>query len=89
MDARLRAYRDRWQAVAEVERQELQASTLDLRWRQLNAVLGLAIGLGINKSVDDEIEVFQRWARLKEKATSQNPATSRSGRYSGYSCQSP
>ncbi len=75
MDAALNTYRDRWLAVAEIERQELQASTLDLRWRQLNAVICLAIGLGINKPADDEIEVFQRWAKIKEKAISQKPAT--------------
>ena len=74
MDAALNAYRARWLAVAEIERQELQASTLDLRWRQLNAVICLAIGLGINKPADDEIEVFQRWAKIKEKAISQKPA---------------
>jgi hypothetical protein len=74
MDAALNAYRARWLAVAEIERQELQASTLDLRWRQLNAVICLAIGLGINKPADNEIEVFQRWAKLKEKASSQKPA---------------
>ena len=49
-------------------------SSLELRWRQLNAVVGLAIGMGIFKSADDEIEVFQRWAKLKEKAA--NPPSS-------------
>ena len=76
MDATtLKAYRARWQAVAEIERQELQTATLELRWQQLNAVIGLAIGLGIFKPVEDEIEVFQRWAKLKENAASQRPTT--------------
>ena len=74
MDATLKAYCTRWQAVAEVERQELQTATLELRWQQLNAVIGIAIGLGIYIPADDEIEVFQRWAKLKEKASSQLPA---------------
>jgi hypothetical protein len=74
MDATVKAYRDRWKAVAEIERQELQTASLELRWRQLNAVVGLAIGMGIFKSADDEIEVFQRWAKLKEKAA--NPPSS-------------
>jgi hypothetical protein len=76
MDATtLKAYRARWQAVEEIERQELQNATLDLRWRQLNAVIGLAIGLGIYQPVEDDIEVIQRWAKLKENAASQRPAT--------------
>lgn len=74
MDATLKAYCTRWQAVAEVERHELQTATLELRWQQLNAVIGMAIGLGIFQPAEDEIEVFQRWAKLKEKASSQRPA---------------
>jgi hypothetical protein len=74
MDPILKAYRARWQAVEEIERQELQNATLELRWRQLNAVIGLAIGLGIYQPVEDDIEVIQRWAKLKENAASQRPA---------------
>jgi len=74
MDPILKAYRARWQAVEEIERQELQNATLELRWRQLNAVIGLAIGLGIYQPVKDDIEVIQRWAKLKENAASQRPA---------------
>jgi hypothetical protein len=65
----LRAYRAQWQAVAEIEHQELQNATLESRWQQLNSIVGIAIGLGINKSTEDDIEVFQRWAKLKEKAS--------------------
>lgn len=70
----LKAYRDRWQAVAEIERQEMQTASLDLRWQQLNAIVGLAIGLGIFKTIEDKTEVYQRWAKLKEKVASQHPA---------------
>ena len=73
MDDTLKAYCIRWQAVAEVERQELQTATLELRWQQLNAVIGMAVGLGIFQPAEDEIEVFQRWAKLKEKAASHHP----------------
>ncbi len=68
MDVTLKAYRAHWQAVAEIERQELQTATLELRWQQLNAVIGMAMGLGIYEPVEDESEVYQRWAKLKEKA---------------------
>ncbi len=74
MDTALKAYLARWQAVEEVERQELQTATLELRWQQLNAVIGMAIGLGIYETTEDESEVFQRWAKLKENTTSQPPA---------------
>ena len=47
MNKEMIAYRDRWQAVAEIERQELQEASLDERWRQLNVAVGLAIGLGM------------------------------------------
>ena len=67
MDTALKAYLARWQAVEEVERQELQTATMELRWQQLNAVIGIAIGLGIYESADDETEVYQRWAILKDQ----------------------
>ena len=73
MDTALKAYLARWQAVEEIERQELQTDSLELRWQQLNAVIGMAIGLGIYEPAEDETEVFQRWAMLKEKMNSQHP----------------
>ena len=64
----VRAFRDRWQAVAEVEREERRTASMALRWRQLNAVMRLARGLGLDaRQMDDGEEiVWQRWARLKE-----------------------
>ena len=67
MDVALKAYLARWQAVEEVERLEMQTATLELRWQQLNAVIGMAIGLGLDKSTEDEIVIFQRWAKLKDQ----------------------
>jgi len=69
----MKAYRNRWIAVAEFEKQELQAASLELRWQQLNAVVGLAIELGIIKPDNSEEEIYQRWAILKEKAASLQP----------------
>ena len=60
--------RDRWKAVEEFERQELRASTVQQNWKQLNLIMRRAIRLHLlNKSDNGEIEVFQRWAKLKEK----------------------
>ena len=76
MNSDLKAYFARWQAVADIERQELQTASIELRWRQLNAVVGMALGLGILNSDDSEAEIHQRWANLKEKlASSQHQPT--------------
>lgn len=61
-----RAYIDRWKAVAEIEQRELQAATIQEKWRQLNAIKRLADGLGITREDDDgKMEVYLRWAKLK------------------------
>jgi len=67
----MKAYRDRWKAVAEIERKEQQAASIEFRWQQLNSVIGLAIGLGILKADQSEEGIYQRWAKLKEKAADQ------------------
>ena len=70
----MKNYLSRWQAVAEIESQEQLTSSIELRWQRLNAIVGIAIGLGINNPIKDETEVFERWAKLKEAADHQNPA---------------
>ncbi|MDL1912658.1 hypothetical protein FBQ81_18525 [Chloroflexi bacterium CFX6] len=60
--------RDRWKAVEEIEREELRASTIKQNWRKLNAIMIRARLLGLSRKDDDgEMEVFLRWAKLKEK----------------------
>jgi hypothetical protein len=60
-------FRDRWQAVAAVEDQEQRAASISLRWKQLNAIWQLALGLGMQSEPDEtEILVRERWARLKQ-----------------------
>jgi hypothetical protein len=60
--------RDRWKAVEEIERQELRASTVRQNWQKLNAIMLRAQRLGLSRNDDDnEMEVFVRWAKLKEK----------------------
>ena len=68
MDANLaREYRDRWQAVLEVEKAERQRATVEDRWRKLNALHQMAFALGLDLRAQDEDEaiVWERWARLK------------------------
>ena len=69
MDDEWRAYLQRWQAVEEVERQELAAATFEQRWEQFNALFRLAAGLGLVLKQDEKEEAYfyEVWARLKEK----------------------
>ena len=64
----VKEFRERWQAVAAVEIEEHRPASIALRWQQLNAILRLAIGLGLPVAESDKIEeavVRQRWAQLK------------------------
>src|SRR5436309_2317200 len=62
----IRAYRDRWRAVEAIEIAEQRAATVEQRWRQLNAIVGLAIGLGLRPAEDPHVHIArQRWAKLK------------------------
>ncbi len=65
------AYRRRWEAVAEVERDELRRTPIEMKLKQLNSIIQLAIGLGIFKSDPSEVMVYQRWTKLKEIAENQ------------------
>ncbi len=67
VDTRMKAYRQRWQVVEEMERQEQRAASIATRWQQLNAILRLSIGLGLKLDQEDKEDkaVHQRWARLK------------------------
>jgi len=67
----IKAYQAHWVAVDAVVAEERRTSSLELRWRQLNAAYAMAIGLGMRKEDPSESEVFERWAKLKEKAASQ------------------
>ena len=69
----MRSYRERWKAVEEIQAEERRSASLDLRWRQLNAAYGMAKGLGLLQPDPTEVGVFERWAKLREKATNQPP----------------
>ena len=67
MDKQLvREFRNRWRAVATVEMEEQRATSVALRWQQLNAILGMAIGLGLPLEESKDVEIVrQRWTELK------------------------
>jgi hypothetical protein len=64
----LSAYLERWKAVEAIQQEERRSASIELRWRQLNAAYGLAKGLGLLRPDPSEAEVYERWAKLKEKA---------------------
>jgi hypothetical protein len=64
----IRFYKERWKAVEEIERQELRAMTLEDHWRKLNAIVRFALETGMKLKDDEgEMEVFLRWAKIKER----------------------
>ena len=65
----LRAYQARWADVEAFVAEERRTASLELRWQQLNAAYAMALGLGLLQEDPSEAGVFERWAKLKEKAT--------------------
>ena len=64
----LKAYRHRWEAVAEIEAIERQQISLTERWHKMNALLRMAAALELRlPGVDPQDDsVRQRWNRLAE-----------------------
>jgi len=69
----MKAYQARWAEVEAVVKEERRTASLELRWQQLNTAYAMAKGLGLLREDPSEMEVFQRWAKLKEKVTSRLP----------------
>ncbi len=69
----VKAYQQRWAMVDEIKKEEQRSASMRLRWQQLNAAYGLAKGLGLLQPDPSELEVFQRWANLKENLLVQRP----------------
>ena len=61
----IRFYVERWKEVEEVERAELRSTTVLGNWRQLNAIRRRAMRLKLARRGDDEMAVFERWAKIK------------------------
>ncbi len=67
----LRAYQKRWEVVTKIQAEERRSAPLELRWMQLNAAFGIAKALGLLQPDPSEMGVYERWAKLKEKASNQ------------------
>ncbi|MCI0518940.1 MAG: hypothetical protein L0Z70_01630 [Chloroflexi bacterium] len=73
LKADFKAYQARWAEVEATIERERHSAPIELRWQQLNAARALALGLGLAPQESSENEVFERWAKLKEKAASRQP----------------
>jgi hypothetical protein len=62
----LKAYQARWAEVDAFIQEERRTASIKLRWQQVNAAYALAKGLGLLQPDASEMEVFQRWAKLKD-----------------------
>jgi len=71
----LKAYQARWAEVDAVVTEERRTASLELRWQQLNSAYAMALGLGLRQEDPSESGVFERWAKLKEKAVNQPSRT--------------
>ena len=67
MDAsEAKAYVHRWEAVADIERQEQKIRSVAENWQQLNAIRRRAARLGISRQNDEgEMALILLWAKLK------------------------
>lgn len=65
--AEARAFRARWRAVNQAERQELRAATPELKYRQMAALMTSVDALGWREllAVEEE-QVRQRWIQIRK-----------------------
>ena len=60
-------FRDRWKAVEAIEAEEQKSASIELRWKQLNSIFRMAIGMGLpaRELCDEDIKVYERWVKLR------------------------
>ncbi len=64
----IRAYKKRWEMVAEVEREELARMSTAQKFADLAMLMGVARALDDSTERDDEVEqVRRRWNLLAER----------------------
>lgn len=64
----LKAYQARWAEVEAAVEEERRTASIELRWKQLNAAYAMAKSLGMIQPDPSEAGVYERWAKLKQKA---------------------
>lgn len=69
----LRAYLSRWLEVEKVVAEERAGASFELRWQQLNTAYAMGKGLGLLKEDPSELEVYKKWAKLKNRYLKEQP----------------
>ena len=65
--AQARSFRERWQRVNALEREETRATNLETRFRQFNTLFNWAHQLGWTNDLEGIALVRQRWAQLRKR----------------------
>jgi hypothetical protein len=58
--------REKWQLIRELEQKELSEDTIQARWKRLNEIWRLAYELELEPVEEDETEIYERWAKIKD-----------------------
>ena len=56
-----------WSVIRELEKKELPEDSINARWVRLNEIVKLAKDLGVKRIKEDKTEIYERWAKLKDK----------------------
>jgi len=67
LEEEMRIYKARWEALDAVRREELKAATYEDRWLKLNYAYGLGKALGFKQDQTSEMEIYLRWAKIKDR----------------------
>ena len=64
----MKYYVSRWKEVEAIQLQEMRSATMELRWKQLNAIFIMAqeLGLQLKKSEKEDMDVIRKWAKIKD-----------------------
>ena len=57
----------KWQLIRELEKKELPEDSIKARWNRLNEIALLARKLNLKRVEEDKTEIYERWAKLKDK----------------------
>ena len=69
----IREYQARWTVLEAFIAEERRTASPEIRWQQLNTAYAIAKGLAMLNEDVSEVEVFERWAKIKEKAAGHSP----------------
>jgi hypothetical protein len=57
----------KWKLIRELENKALPEDSINARWIRLNELAKLAKDLGVKRAKEDKTEIYERWAKLKDK----------------------